>query len=538
MKHVPDLSTTQDPIAIFSGTYTPNSHRRAPEYLFSAILGYFLHPKLDHGFGSQWLEAFLKYLDLPCEILNPMHLAKAQVEVEKYLSTAAGTIDLMITIPSLKLGENPWRILVENKIWDSSAFNESKGGKAQIERYIEDGLDSVEITNNTWRFVYLIPSLDAITCIDLFQVACKKFPKNLFLATWLNPGKDLRSNSAVTNIQQLLEIKSSKTPSELSSLVLSSVKHWLPVIEAPNQPIEKNRFPRTRDIKEHSILGEKFEPWFEFFKQSKHKNCLPKSDKTSIGIRDESSRDQHNNKDNWLYRLRTTSGYYTEASEKQKYLDLLQSIQIELRLKSYESLSKAPDWGKWLAETGASIFQNQIHFGGPNNSSGCVVININNPLTVEQVGRFDALLRNYRPPPLLKKSNQQIGNAGLYWVCYQLTLLGWNVLPTSRNARGVDVVIYSEDGSQTRTVQVKTLSNRSPVPLGTHLDNLIADVIVIVINVARNPEIYILSPGEVRDGVHKGVKDGKVSYWLQPSAYELSVFRDRWDKVGGDEQRH
>ena len=41
-----------------------------------------------------------------------------------------------------------------------------------------------------------------------------------------------------------------------------------------------------------------------------------------------------------------------------------------------------------------------------------------------------------------KLPTQITGNAGLYYVCYELTKRGWNVLPTSRNAKGVDIVIY------------------------------------------------------------------------------------------------
>lgn len=43
------------------------------------------------------------------------------------------------------------------------------------------------------------------------------------------------------------------------------------------------------------------------------------------------------------------------------------------------------------------------------------------------------------PPPA---ANQQtVGNIGLFYVCYRLSRLGWNVMPTSRNARGVDIVL-------------------------------------------------------------------------------------------------
>ena len=57
-----------------------------------------------------------------------------------------------------------------------------------------------------------------------------------------------------------------------------------------------------------------------------------------------------------------------------------------------------------------------------------------------------------------KNSNQIVGNVGLYYVCYELSKRRWNVLPTSRNARGVDVVIYNQTATQTHTIQVKALS--------------------------------------------------------------------------------
>jgi hypothetical protein len=64
-----------------------------------------------------------------------------------------------------------------------------------------------------------------------------------------------------------------------------------------------------------------------------------------------------------------------------------------------------------------------------------------------------------------KLTTQNVGNVGLYYVCYQLSRRGWNVMPTARNARGVDVVIYNQDATRTHTLQVKTLSKRYGVPL-------------------------------------------------------------------------
>jgi hypothetical protein len=125
------------------------------------------------------------------------------------------------------------------------------------------------------------------------------------------------------------------------------------------------------------------------------------------------------------------------------------------------------------------------------------------------------------------------GNVGLYYCCYRLSLLGWNVMPTTRNARGVDIIAYSRDASRFVGVQVKALSKRNPVPLGTSLDKIMGDFWVIVNKVATtSPSAFILLPWEVRERAHRGEKDGRVSYWLQPGDYEQEPFREAWERIG------
>lgn len=121
----------------------------------------------------------------------------------------------------------------------------------------------------------------------------------------------------------------------------------------------------------------------------------------------------------------------------------------------------------------------------------------------------------------------------MFYVCYRLSRLGWNVMPTARNARGVDIVVYSQDSSQKLTIQVKTLSKGSPVPLGNKLDHLFADFVVVCRHVAREaPECFVLTPAEIRNTVHRGEKNGKVSYWLQPRDYAKEEFREKWERIG------
>jgi hypothetical protein len=129
--------------------------------------------------------------------------------------------------------------------------------------------------------------------------------------------------------------------------------------------------------------------------------------------------------------------------------------------------------------------------------------------------------------------NPQItGNIGLYYCCYKLSLLGWNVMPTARNARGVDIVAYNVDASRFVGIQVKALSKRNPVPLGTMLEKCMGDFWVIVNRVASSPTAFVLLPSEVKDLAFRAEKDGRISFWLQPKDYDQELFREAWKRIG------
>jgi hypothetical protein len=127
---------------------------------------------------------------------------------------------------------------------------------------------------------------------------------------------------------------------------------------------------------------------------------------------------------------------------------------------------------------------------------------------------------------------QLTGNVGLYYCCYRLSLLGWNVMPTARNARGVDIVAYSGDATRYVGIQVKSLSKRNPVPLGNSLDKVMGDFWVIINRIAVQPTAFVMLPQEVIARAHRGEKDGKVSYWLQPTEYDQDAFREAWARIG------
>jgi hypothetical protein len=108
-------------------------------------------------------------------------------------------------------------------------------------------------------------------------------------------------------------------------------------------------------------------------------------------------------------------------------------------------------------------------------------------------------------------------------------------MPTARNAKGIDILIYSQDAERKFTVQVKALSKSSPVPLGGKLTNLFGDFFVVCRKLETpSPECFILKPDEVKKLAHEGKspKDEKLSYWLQQKAYAVETFREKWERIG------
>lgn len=130
--------------------------------------------------------------------------------------------------------------------------------------------------------------------------------------------------------------------------------------------------------------------------------------------------------------------------------------------------------------------------------------------------------------------HQLTGNAGLYHVARELSRLGWHAIPTVRNARGSDLYAVSSDESVVLTIQSKALSKRAPVPLGTNLDVLQSNWWIITVEAnSATPICYIMKLEEVKAGAHRGENDaGKVSFWLQPKAYALPIYQERWDRLG------
>ena len=130
-----------------------------------------------------------------------------------------------------------------------------------------------------------------------------------------------------------------------------------------------------------------------------------------------------------------------------------------------------------------------------------------------------------------KKSTQVTGNVGMYYVSYCLSRMGFNVIPTSRNAKGIDLVVYNEDNSRMIGIQVKCLSGKTAVPLGYH-DNLdhLMDVpwTIVVQNKDAEPSVYLVTSDEVKAGANQE-KGG--SWWLGYKKFAGPDTLNRWNLI-------
>jgi len=79
----------------------------------------------------------------------------------------------------------------------------------------------------------------------------------------------------------------------------------------------------------------------------------------------------------------------------------------------------------------------------------------------------------------------------------------------------VDIVIFSEKAQRKYTIQVKSLSKKASVPLGSKLDNLFGDYLVICRKVfEEKPEMFIvvISDLKAKGLIYEGIKNNIKSY--------------------------
>jgi len=103
-------------------------------------------------------------------------------------------------------------------------------------------------------------------------------------------------------------------------------------------------------------------------------------------------------------------------------------------------------------------------------------------------------------------------------------------MPTTRKAKGPNVVIESQNTERTWRLKVRSLSKRDPAPLGKD-PNIDADWVIVCIKVRTDePRCYVMTPNEVSKlATHD--KRGP-NHWLDQPQYDTEEFAERWDRIG------
>ena len=124
-------------------------------------------------------------------------------------------------------------------------------------------------------------------------------------------------------------------------------------------------------------------------------------------------------------------------------------------------------------------------------------------------------------------NKQAVGNAGLFYVSYTLSKRGWNVLITSRNSEGPDMIIYSNSGKESHTIQIKSsgLLNHT-VNVGLKPEKfLISEFAILCSNIKTTSPIMHIA--KTSDFILHPSKGG---YYIKPK--EIIQFKNNFKILG------
>lgn len=135
---------------------------------------------------------------------------------------------------------------------------------------------------------------------------------------------------------------------------------------------------------------------------------------------------------------------------------------------------------------------------------------------------------------------QLTGMAGMYFVAAELSMRGYIVAPTSRNAQGVDLLVSNADGTIAIPIQVKTNSSSNKFwLLGEKCLHLKSEnLFYILVNLKRPENEYFIVPNE---NIVEGIIEEKSkkpraetenpSVWYSFPLGKAAQYKDQWYRL-------
>ena len=135
----------------------------------------------------------------------------------------------------------------------------------------------------------------------------------------------------------------------------------------------------------------------------------------------------------------------------------------------------------------------------------------------------------------MASKQQMTGMLGVYMTAVELTKKGFVVSPTSRSAKGADLLVTDQQCQNAWSVQVKTNAEAANFWLTTEDAKKVASPthIYVFVNARRkrgNPEFYVVPSGEVAKKVKTTPPRKTGSIWH--SYYRDEAYRDNWSVFG------
>jgi hypothetical protein len=128
---------------------------------------------------------------------------------------------------------------------------------------------------------------------------------------------------------------------------------------------------------------------------------------------------------------------------------------------------------------------------------------------------------------------QMTGTTGVYTVAAELTRRGFIASPTSRSARGADILVADQNCKHACSLQVKTSGKRASFwLLNPHAKDMVSPThLYVLVNLIKDGPEFFIVPSRVVARRMDIAKQGK-STWYSISRENVKEFKDNWDLLG------
>ena len=128
---------------------------------------------------------------------------------------------------------------------------------------------------------------------------------------------------------------------------------------------------------------------------------------------------------------------------------------------------------------------------------------------------------------------QLTGMTGVYMVAAELTRRGFIASPTSRSARGADILVADQNCKHACSLQVKTNGKSASFwLLNAHAKDMVSPThLYVLVNLIKDRPEFFIVPSRVVARRMDIAKQGK-STWYSISRKSVKEFKDNWDLLG------